>query len=129
MKLLPILVEIFVSSCPGCLWAVEKMILNLCKHSLISDTSFITIYVLYYCRLQIRPLKYFVDFVTFTWDFQKKDLAAENYGQLKQIAFIPPPDTVNYPYSTPGMGNICDDGVHPSTQGCNTHSFIYLCRW
>ena len=71
-------------------------------------------------RLQVRPLKYFVDFVSYTWDFQKKDCEPVNKDiwNFKILKFIPSPDGNYRPYATPGAGNICDDGVHPNNQGC-----------
>lgn len=66
------------------------------------------------CILQQKPLKYFVDAISYTWDMQKRAVAEEN--ELKDVTFIDPPDMAKE-YATPGAGNVCEDGIHPSLQG------------
>lgn len=72
-------------------------------------------------RLQVRPLKYFVDFVCYTWDLQKKDCepANKDIWNFKVLKYVPSPGRSYQPYATPGVGNVCEDGVHPNNQGCN----------
>lgn len=81
--------------------------------------------------LQVRPLKYFVDYVCGKWDYQKKILA-ESLGDCMnvrelllcnshliiwcQVTYIDQPD-VRADFATPGHGNVSEDGVHPSAQG------------
>lgn len=66
------------------------------------------------CVLQQKPLKYFVDALTYTFDTQKRVVAEGD--ELSDVTFIDPPGMTE-DYATPGEGNVCEDGIHPSLQG------------
>jgi len=65
------------------------------------------------CILQRAPLKYFVDAISSVWDLQKRYVAEEAPGDA---VYIDTP-SLSVSYATPGVGNVCSDGVHPSSQG------------
>jgi hypothetical protein len=72
------------------------------------------------CSLGIAPLTYFVDFIAWTWDQQKRSVAMDNEQSTR---FICAPDSFEKIYATPGLGNFCSDGVHPSSQGYKWWAF------
>eukprot|EP01041_Mallomonas_annulata_P008108 gene8108-16648_t len=66
------------------------------------------------CILQRAPLKYFIDFICSVWDAQKRHVAEDS--SHSGITFIDAP-VLGVSYATPGEGNVCSDGVHPSSKG------------
>jgi hypothetical protein len=62
-----------------------------------------------------KPLSFFVNFISFLYDIQKRNIAFED--DYTETIFIESP-TTEASYATPGTGNLSSDGVHPSEQGC-----------
>ena len=63
------------------------------------------------CDIMVRPLDQFVEYVCYIWDQQKKAIACDHH----HITFIDHP-RLDSEYATPGDGNFCSDGIHPSQQ-------------
>ena len=63
------------------------------------------------CDIMVRPLDQLVEYICYLWDQQKKDLAIDQ----QYITFIDHP-RLDSEYATPGDGNFCSDGIHPSPQ-------------
>ena len=63
------------------------------------------------CDIMVRPLDQFVEYVCYIWDQQKKAIAFDQ----QHITFIDHP-RLDSEYATPGDGNFCSDGIHPSQQ-------------
>jgi len=72
------------------------------------------------CSIGIAPLTYFVDYVSWMWDEQKRQVALDNEQSTRYIAA---PNSIKKIYATPGLGNFSSDGVHPSSQGYKWWAF------
>eukprot|EP01038_Epipyxis_sp_PR26KG_P010044 gene10044-13502_t len=73
--------------------------------SLHSDPTF---------SLRVQPLNFILSTIFWFWDNQKYNVAVDDL--MGSTTYINQPTNMSE-YATPGLGNVCSDGIHPSSQG------------